>query len=265
MAKRDAAMASFANRLGEAREPSNRGSVMRDLNRLARGAGYSILRSLGFALFNWLPRSNPKLEPLSRQWEGDVERIARVDPTSAKQLRAERAANHQLLDPPLGSIARDDDGGDAAINPIKAIESGNLAEFRRFVQANPQAMDAVHEPDQYTLLHHLAALGSNTLPVHSTMALELVKAGADVNCRTLFGWTPLMLIAMHGQKEAVSLTKTLIGLGGDVGAVDKHGCDWTFHWQHGEEIRTVLDAAMTPAQKEANRLHLEQLYSPKRS
>ena len=97
------------------------------------------------------------------------------------------------------------------------------------------------------------------------MALDLVKAGADVNCRTLFGWTPLMLIAMHGQKEAVSLTKTLIGLGGDVAAVDKHGCDWTFHWQRGEEIRTVLAAAMTPAQKEANRLRLEQLYSPKRS
>jgi hypothetical protein len=239
--------------------------MMREPNRLPRGAGYSILRSLASALFNWVPGSNPKLDRLRRQWAGDVERIGRVDPASAKQLRAERAANHQALEQPSGSIARDHDEGDAAINPIKAIESGNLAEFRRFVQANSQAMDAPHEPDQYTLLHHLAALGSNTLPVHCAMALELVKAGADVNCRTLFGWTPLMLIAMHGQKEAVSLTKTLIGLGADVGAVDKHGCDWTFHWQHGEEIRSVLDAAMTPAQKEANRLHLEQLYSPKRS
>lgn len=134
MAKRDAAMASFANRHGN---PAT-GSVMREPNRLARGVGYSILRSLGFALFNWLPRSNPKLEPLRRQLEGDVERIARVDPTSAKQLRAERAANHQLLDPLLGSIARDDDGGDAAINPIKAIESGNWLNFADLFKPIPR-------------------------------------------------------------------------------------------------------------------------------
>jgi hypothetical protein len=151
---------------------------------------------------------------------------------------------------------------DAAINPIEAINLGNLAEFRRFVQANPRALDTLHEPNHWTLLHHLASLGSKTLPVHSTMALELIEAGADVNCRTPLGWTPLIMIATGGEKEAVSLTKILIDHGADVGAVDKHGCDWQIYWQHGEEIRAVLDVAMTPAQKEANRRHLEQLYSP---
>jgi len=206
---------------------------MWDFYRLARGAGYSILRSLGFALFNWLPESNPKRERLRPQWESDVERIAQVDPTSAKHLSAQRAANDEFLESPLGSIARDNDEGDAAITPVQAIESGNLAEFRRFIQANPQAIDAVQGPNQWTLLHHLAALGSETLPVHSIMLLELIRAGADVNCRTPLGWTPLILIAIHGQKEAVSLTKLLIGHGGDVGAVDKSGCDWSLHWQHG--------------------------------
>jgi len=149
------------------------------------------------------------------------------------------------------------------INPIQAIKSGSLVEFRQFIQANLHSLDAIYEPDHWTLLHYLAALGYETLPVHSTMALELIRAGADVNCRTLLGWTPLIIIAMQGQKEAVSLAKILIEHNADVGAVDKHGWDWSLHWQHGEEIQAVLDAAMTPAQKEANRLRLEHLFSPK--
>jgi hypothetical protein len=93
------------------------------------------------------------------------------------------------------------------------------------------------------LLHHLASLGNKTLPVHSIMAAELIRAGADVNCRTVLGWTPIHMIAMQGQKEATQLAKGLIALGADLTAVDKYGADWKMHWQHGTEIRDVLEAA----------------------
>jgi hypothetical protein len=239
--------------------------VMWDFYRLARGAGYSVFRSLGFALFNWELGSNPKIDRLTQQRDRDIERMAGIDPALAEQLRAEHKANDQLFEAAFGSVLRDESLNDTSTNAAEAIKSGNLIEFRRFVQANPHALDAVHEPNHWTLLHDLAALGSKTLPVHCTMALELIEAGADVNCRTPLGWTPIILIAMHGQKEAISLAKILIDHGADVGAVDKYGYDWQLYWQHGKEIRTLLDAAMTPAQREANRLRLEQLYSPKRS
>ena len=135
----------------------------------------------------------------------------------------------------------------AAYDPVGAIRSGNLADVRRFIHANPKSLDAIYEPEKWSLLHYLAALGRDTLAIHATMALELIRAGANVNCRTPLGWTPLIIIAMQGQKQAVSLAMILIEHGADVGAVDKNGLDWTYHWQHGEEIRRVLDAAMTPA------------------
>jgi Ankyrin repeats (3 copies) len=147
---------------------------------------------------------------------------------------------------------------------ITAIKSGNLDSFRRFLEANPSAVDAKHQPHGWTLLHHLAALGSKTRPVHERMADELIRAGADVNCRTILGWTPLIIIAIEGQKETVPLAKLLIKHGADVAAVDKDGADWSLFWQHGEEIRAILNAAMTPAQRETNRLRLERLFNTKR-
>lgn len=148
-----------------------------------------------------------------------------------------------------------------AIDPIKAIKSGNLAELRQFIQASPHSLDTAYDPNQWTLLHCLAGLGSALTPVHSTMALELISAGADVNCRTPLGWTPLIIIAIEGHKEAGPLAKLLVEHGADVGAVDENGADWSIFWQHGEEIRAILNAAMTPAQRETNRLRLERLYS----
>jgi ankyrin repeat protein len=50
------------------------------------------------------------------------------------------------------------------------------------------------------------------------MADELISAGADVNCRTILGWTPIHMVAMQGQKEAAELAKILVGA--DLAAVN---------------------------------------------
>jgi len=98
-------------------------------------------------------------------------------------------------------------------------------------------------PEGWTFLHHLAALGNQTLPVHANMAEELLSAGADVNCRTVLGWTPLHFIAMQGQQQAVDLAKVLIAHGLDLAAVDNQGCGWEYYWQQGKEIYELLKNA----------------------
>jgi hypothetical protein len=153
--------------------------------------------------------------------------------------------------------------GDCGINPIQAIKSGNLVDFRYFLQANPHSLDMTYEPNHWTLLHCLAALGSRLLPVHSTMALDLIQAGANLNCRTPLGWTPLIMIAIEGQKEAMPLATLLIEHGADVAAVDDQGCDWRHFWQHGKEIAALLNAAMTPSQREINDQLLQSRFSTK--
>lgn len=126
---------------------------------------------------------------------------------------------------------------------VTVVEAGDLDRFRGYLKESPMSVHKKYEPNGWTLLHHLASLGNKTLPVHSIMAAELIRAGADVNCRTVLGWTPIHMIAMQGQKEATQLAKGLIALGADLTAVDKYGADWKMHWQHGTEIRDVLEAA----------------------
>jgi hypothetical protein len=153
-----------------------------------------------------------------------------------------RAMSASLLDAALEVAS-----GGVLGNPIQAIMSGDLIEFRRSLQSNPNFVNKIFEPENWTLLHCLAALGNKALPVHSTMAQELISAGAEVNCRTPLGWTPIIMIAMNGQKELVPLARILIAHGADVRAIDNHGMDWRLHWQHGQEIKAALEAAMTPA------------------
>jgi hypothetical protein len=127
---------------------------------------------------------------------------------------------------------------------LRTIKSGDLDSFRCFLDANPSAVNAKQPPYSSTLLHDLAALGRETLPVHARMADELIIAGADVNCRTVLGWTPIHMIAMQGQKEACELATLLIAHGADVNATANDGIsDWRLFWQHGDEIREILSAA----------------------
>jgi hypothetical protein len=127
---------------------------------------------------------------------------------------------------------------------LSAIKSGDLIFFRRFLEANPSALDAKQPPHGCTVLHDLAGLGNETLPVHAIMADELIRAGADVNCRNVLGWTPIHMIAMQGQKEACELARILIAHGADVNATANDGIsDWGIFWQHGHEIYEILSAA----------------------
>jgi len=124
-----------------------------------------------------------------------------------------------------------------------AIASGNFDAFRRCIRENAFDLNAGYSPHRWTLLHQLAGLGKKTLPVHARMAEDLLSAGADVNCKTVLGWTPLHLIAMQGQAQAVELAKVLIAHRPDLMAVDDQGLGWKDNWQHGKEIYDLLGDA----------------------
>lgn len=136
----------------------------------------------------------------------------------------------------------------ATFGPVKretlrqAVESGDLDAFRRLLAADPLALNAKEPPHGWTLLHELSGRGTDALPIHARMADELIRAGADVNCRTVLGWTPIHMIAMQGQKEECELAKVLIAHGADVNATANDGSDWRTFWQHGNEIGKILSA-----------------------
>jgi Ankyrin repeat len=133
----------------------------------------------------------------------------------------------------------------AAIRDL-TIKSGNLDYFRQFLlDVKYQSLNTKNHPHGWTLMHQLAALGNETRPVHAKMAEELCRSGANVNCRTVLGWTPLHFIAMQGQAQAVDLAKVLVAHGLDLAAVDKQGRGWKGHWQHGKEIYDLLENAST--------------------
>ena len=127
---------------------------------------------------------------------------------------------------------------------LQIIKSGDLNSFLRFVADDSSALNAKQPPYNETILHDLAGLGNETLPVHARMADELIRAGADVNCRNALGWTPIHLIAIHGRKEACELARILIAHGADINATANDGIsDWRVLWKHGHEIRELLSAA----------------------
>jgi len=123
------------------------------------------------------------------------------------------------------------------------IRSGDLEGFRLALKTMPNLLNEQLGACGWALLHFLSSLGLETKAVHATMAEDILKAGADVNCRTVLGWTPIHMIAMQGQKEACQLAQLLIAHGADLTALDNSGMDWRMHWQHGTEIRRVLETA----------------------
>jgi hypothetical protein len=131
----------------------------------------------------------------------------------------------------------------AGIRFFEAIRTGNFLIFTNLLDADPRLIMARDEND-WTPLHFVAALGSSTRAVHATMTKRLIGEGADVNCRTPLGWTPIHMVAMQGQKEAVDVASVLIAGGADLNAVDNQGNDWKDHWQHGKEIRNILEHAV---------------------
>ena len=77
------------------------------------------------------------------------------------------------------------------------------------------------------------------------MTKRLIGEGADVNCRTFLGWTPIHILAMQGQKEAADVARILVEGGADLKATDDRGVGWKLYWQHGEEIRDIFERAET--------------------
>jgi ankyrin repeat protein len=71
------------------------------------------------------------------------------------------------------------------------------------------------DKDGWTALHH-ATLGG----VHADVMRLLIRAGTDVNAKTLKGETPLMFSASKGKVEEV---RTLVEAGVDVNAADGSG------------------------------------------
>jgi hypothetical protein len=174
-------------------------------------------------------------------------------------------------DPIAGLVANARRESDLAYGYVfqQTIRSGDLELFSRFLKEHKNLIDSKiidvqHPPHDWTLLQFIASLGRETRPVHLRMAKELIELGANVNCRTVLEWTPVHIIAMTGQDEASDLLRLLIAHGADVGAVDHQGLDWRFYWQHGQEIRFILDSAMTQAQKETNDLNLSRQFITKR-
>jgi hypothetical protein len=72
---------------------------------------------------------------------------------------------------------------DGARTVRAAVTSGDLVAFRTLITQLPNLNERL-TPENWTLLHFLAAQGENTKPVHAIMTDDLLKAGADVNCRT---------------------------------------------------------------------------------
>src|SRR5690348_274996 len=101
---------------------------------------------------------------------------------------------------------------------VRAIREGDLEAVGRCLRANPGLLNARFQPQGWTLLHHLAALGAETSQVHGTIAADLLERGADPNCRTVLGWTPLLLIALQGTKESAEIINLLLRYGADVKA-----------------------------------------------
>jgi hypothetical protein len=130
---------------------------------------------------------------------------------------------------------------EAAIREL-AIKSGNVEYFRRYL-LDENFPNEEYQPHGWTRLHQLAALGKETLPAHARMAEDLLRSGADVNCRTILGCTPLHFIAMQGQAQTVELAKVLIAHGLDLTAVDNLKRGWKDYCQHGKEIYDLLEDA----------------------
>ena len=160
---------------------------------------------------------------------------------------SERKSDEQMffeLDEPAKPTTSEADKiiQDVQSNAVKhSIKMGDLKYVRMFIRTHPRSLNYLHPPDYFTLLHLIASLGAKTRPVHAKMAKELLVNGADVNCRTVLGRTPIHIIARHGQKEACDLARLLIAHGADLMATDTVGLNWRMHWQHGIEIRRVLE------------------------
>jgi ankyrin repeat protein len=122
---------------------------------------------------------------------------------------------------------------------FSAIRNADLDLVKKCLRNNPDCVKAREELDR-TPLHTISSQGKGTLPVHVEIAELLIAHGADVNARSLRGWTPILCIAVNGSKQSVGVGKCLIDHGADLDAKDLSGSGWQSLWQHGQEVLELL-------------------------
>ena len=90
--------------------------------------------------------------------------------------------------------------------------------------------------DRQVIAHHEAG--------HAAVARALGRPVAESqSLGSACWWTPIHIIAGQGQKQTCQLARTLIANKADLTAFDNMGRDWKMHWQHGSEMRAILEEA----------------------
>jgi len=128
-------------------------------------------------------------------------------------------------DAPLGATGDADEYGLTALH--RAAERGDIAEVRRLLAAGAD-VNAAGAMDGCTPLHLAAE--------HEAMAAFLIRNGADVKARAVFGDTPLHLAA---RENNVAVARLLLNRGAEVDAADGFGQTPL----HGAARRGSIDVA----------------------
>lgn len=85
----------------------------------------------------------------------------------------------------------------AGIHP--AVREGDVVRVWELLQTQPEAVHALASSDRSTALHEAVRYDQIVI------ARMLLAAGADVNAKTKFGYTPLKLAKGHGRTELAAL------------------------------------------------------------
>eukprot|EP00656_Telonema_subtile_P003638 TRINITY_DN11657_c0_g1_i1.p1 TRINITY_DN11657_c0_g1~~TRINITY_DN11657_c0_g1_i1.p1 ORF type:complete len:239 (-),score=57.68 TRINITY_DN11657_c0_g1_i1:179-895(-) len=112
---------------------------------------------------------------------------------------------------------------------IDAAKTGDTAVVKLVCKYCPRRSDEQHAEDKGTALHWASNYG------HLEAARELIKAGANLECRDTLESTPLLAAAAAGREEVV---KELIEAKADVNAQGKDGCT-ALYWADTLDNQTL--------------------------
>ena len=129
---------------------------------------------------------------------------------------------------------------------LVAAQSGDLEKVKFFIKQGDPINQKVESYFGWTPL--IAAIyGGET-----NAAQYLVEAGADVNLADMYGKTPLMYAALHGD-EAAPLAQSLIAHGANLDAKDNHGAT-AFDCAGGVPASPAIIEVLAKARQEQKKL-----------